>query len=426
MSWKAILALGIVATLGATAYLIVHFILANPWILLIPGAIILLIAGWFAWNMHMATSDKRAAIRADRERIEAERDEARMKARAAKYKEYKDGFGMIHVVNLETDIWENLSTYPGTHHNGHWEEPHPAAAAAWHALVSKRGTDSPVAYLPAGAANQPESRLDLLTIFTQPTQSYAIIGGQQTGKTFQARRIAQYWLDSGIVPAVIGPKWDTGEWAGCKLFGGEYDFEAVQAGMAVVESEAMRRHADKDMSHKQQPILPVFFDDWTAIRAKLESTAEAFIVDATTLYASVNIILYFIIHLDTANAWGVGKVGAALHQNFYKLFIEPGHDTNGLIDRRLNKGFLIMPGQSKKDRQEIGLFNGTGRALLPDLVINPNEVVQASGDDARIIEMIRGGRSYKEVSESVWGMGKFGKFYNDKIDRILARYGVRS
>lgn len=348
-------------------------------------------------------------------------DIARIESKAARYKEIKDGFGMVHLLNLQTDIIENLSVFPGTHHNGTWQEPHPAAAAAWFALVGKARAESPAGLLPAPGQVSEPAQLDLLTIFTQPTQSYAIIGGQQAGKTYQARRIAAHWLQAGLKPIVIGPKWDRGEWAGCELFGGEYNFDRVAQGMRIVSKLAQSRHADKQLSHKDHPIQPVFFDDWTAIRAKLESEAEAFILDATTLYASVNTILYFIIHLDTANAWGVGKVGAALHRNFYKLLIEIGTNQAGLIDRSQNRGFLLYPGESVRDKKPVRLFSGTGQVLLlPDAIIEPSQ------QERRIIELKQTGLSYKDISEDIWGSGKYGKFYNDKIDTILAKYGIEA
>ncbi len=104
--------------------------------------------------------------------------------KAAKYRDYQDGFGMLHLLNLDTDIVENLSVNPTSHHNGTWQEPPKTAMMAWFALVSrdKQINQQVVQQLPA----QAESQLDLLTIFTQPTQSYAIIAGQQVGKTFQA------------------------------------------------------------------------------------------------------------------------------------------------------------------------------------------------------------------------------------------------
>ena len=63
---------------------------------------------------------------------------------AGKYRHYDDGFGMVHLLNLDTNTVENLSTYPGSHHNGTWQEPEPAAAAAWFALVGKPRAESPV------------------------------------------------------------------------------------------------------------------------------------------------------------------------------------------------------------------------------------------------------------------------------------------
>lgn len=335
-----------------------------------------------------------------------------------KYEIIKDGFGMVHLLNLETDIIENLSAYPGTHHNGRWEDPHPAAAAAWFALVGKTRSESPVNLLPATVTTV-ESQIDLLNVMTQPTQSYAIIAGQQVGKTYQARRIAQHWISAGCKPIAIGPKWDRGEWNGCALFGGEYNFDRVSHGMRIIKKMAEGRHADNSRAHKEHPIQPVFFDDWTAIRAKLPEEAEAFILDATTLYASVNIILYFILHLDTANAWGVGKIGAALKNNFIKLLIEPGYDDEGLIDRRRNTGYILMPGQTMKDKRPVRLFGGTGQpVVLPDLVIQP------TSEESDILRHANEGAAYHVISQTVWGEGKIGSYYNRKIDTVLQKYGV--
>lgn len=175
--------------------------------------------------------------------------------------------------------------------------------------------------------------------------------------------------------------------------------QQVNRGMKIVKRLAEDRHGSKELSHKQHSIQPVFFDDWTAIRAKLEREVEEFIIDATTLYASVNIVLYFIIHLDTANAWGVGKVGAALHQNFYKLFIEPGMSQSGLIDRSLNTGYILYPGQSKKDKKRVALFNGTGnQLLLPDLILQPS----INNRESRIIALIQAGATDKEIAQEIF------------------------
>ena len=252
------------------------------------------------------------------------------------------------------------------------------------------------------------SGLDLLTIFTQPTQSYAIIAGQQVGKTFQARRIAQYWLDMGCKSVVIGPKWDKGEWEGCTLFGGEYNLQQVNRGMQIIKKLAEDRHSNKNLSHKQHAIQPVFFDDWTAIAAELPE-AEEFILKATTLFASVNIILYFMIHLDTANAWGVQKIGAALKNNFVKLLIYPGYNESGLIDRGKNRGYIIRPGETIKDKRQVSLFSGTGsQLLLPDLIIPPQK-----NSDTLFVELVTSGKSRNEASLEAYGR----RYAGDLVER---------
>jgi hypothetical protein len=259
--------------------------------------------------------------------------------------------------------------------------------------------------------------LDLLQIMTQPTQSYAIIGGQQVGKTYQAQRLARYWLDNGIKPIVVGPKWDTGEWTGCTLFGGGGNFDKVAQGMRIVRKLAEDRHASLD-SHKSHLIQPVFFDDWTAIRAKLGKEAEDFIIDATTLYASVNVVLYFIIHLDTANAWGVGRVGAALHQNFIKLFIDPGFNQAGLIDRTKNTGWLSMPGQAKRDKRAVTLFSGNGQAVML-----PEPVDMLTAEERLVSKLRADGLKRSAIANQVFG-GDGGNQLR-KVDGIISQLDRR-
>ena len=106
---------------------------------------------------------------------------------------------------------------------------------------------------------------------------------------------------------MIGPKWDKGEWGGCILLGGNGDFNAVGEGITIIRRIVERRHA-ADKNHKDHKILPVFFDDWTPIVDTVPN-ARALVLEATTLYASVNILLYFILHSDTAIAWGVDRKG---------------------------------------------------------------------------------------------------------------------
>jgi hypothetical protein len=395
MSWKlnGLLLLGLILSI-ITITILPSILIEVRWF-----AISLLIIGglsaiWFVYQWGDVVREKKLMIREQRKFEAAKRLEAEYKAHQAKYQTKKDGHGMLHLLDVTTGHSQNLTIDSRSYRNGHYEEPKPSEQHNYALIMAKSHKQLVAGQL----VIEQKQELDLLSIFTQPTQSYAIIGGQQVGKTFQARRIAQHWLQSGYIPIVIGPKWDKGEWQGCKLYGGEYDFPKVSQGMQIIRTEAQSRHADKDLSHKQHAILPVFFDDWTGIRAKLEKEAEDFVIEATTLYASVNIILYFIIHLDTANAWGVGKIGAALHRNFIKLMIEPGFNEVGLIDRSRNAGFIIYPGKTIKDKVQVRLFGGNGQMLmLPELV--PNK----QNEDSQFVELVQSGLSRNKAALEAYG-----------------------
>lgn len=266
--------------------------------------------------------------------------------------------------------------------------------------------------------------LDLLTVFTQATQSYAIIGGQQTGKTFQAQHIAAFWLSKGYRPVIVGPKWDKDEWTGCHLFGGKGNFSEVAKGIEIVRQEAGNRHADITKSHKAHSILPVFFDDWTPIVDSVENAREL-VLQATTLYASVNIILYFILHSDTANAWGVDKKGAALKDNFIKLLIIPSYDTNGLIVREKTKGVIKFPGDNveypvKLFSYPVNFFPADNSIFEQDNLLC--EVIPAESKDDRIIELYREGNTLTGICTQLYGYKNQARL--EQIKQVLTDNGL--
>jgi hypothetical protein len=267
---------------------------------------------------------------------------------------------------------------------------------------------------------EPGQDFDLLSILTQAGQAYACLGGQQTGKTFQFRHIAAYWLRQGIQPWVIGPKWDQGEWQGCRLIGGQWDYDQVERGIYLVRQGARKRHVS-DQPHKSHPIWPVFFDDWTMIPEFVESATDL-IFEATTVYASVNIVLYFIIHSDTTDAWGVGRKGAALKDNFVKLFIEPHREASGRVVYSRSRGYIQFPGD--RERVSVDLFRdepgGAEVVLEGDQYINDDP--QPSPTEAHILRLYSDGDSVSAIAEEVFGYK--GGNQNDKVKAILSRWGV--
>lgn len=344
-----------------------------------------------------------------------------------------------HVLTLVTDnqvfirdtdhqaFWRAAHLDNRVYANSRYSEPTPIEIRTWEMFnTSKRSGSTSLPLLPASIEAE---TLDLLTVFTQSTQSYAVIGGQQTGKTFQMRHIAHYWLRNGVQPIVIGPKWDRGEWSGCILFGGSGDFDGVSQGIAIIRKIVEKRHADSNLSHKEHRILPVIFDDWTPI-VEAVCNARSMVLEATTLYASVNILLYFILHSDTANAWGVDRKGAALKDNFIKLYLVPHYDANGLIVRERTRGYLRFAGENV-DRP-VRLFNTpipdviAGSAGIEAEIIQLESVIepQPTEEEQKVLDLKAAGiTSYRAISKQVWG--QVGQFYNQKIDAILAKYGEK-
>lgn len=183
-------------------------------------------------------------------------------------------------------------------------------------------------------------------LFSQLVQVYAIVGGQQVGKTFQARHVVSDWQRSGVECWVVGPKWDKGEWQNCRMFGGKANYAAVASGLDAVLAEAERRHGDESRGHKEHAPLVVVLDDWTPIVEHCDN-AKSFIFNATTLFASVNVILIFLIHSDTSDAWGTSKKGAALTHGFIKAYLKPSYSgPNGKIDRTKTTAEVWLPGSA--------------------------------------------------------------------------------
>jgi hypothetical protein len=246
-------------------------------------------------------------------------------------------------------------------------------------------------------------------------QAYAIIGGQQTGKTFQARHLAAYWVRQGHRPVVIGPKWDQGEWGGCYLLGGNGDFTAVERGIRMVRRLVEQRHA-APVPHKSHPLQPVFFDDWTPIVEAVPS-ARALVLEATTLYASVNVLLYFILHSDTAHAWGVDRKGAALKDNFVKLLLQPVYDADGRVDRHQTRGVIRFAGESIE--RPTRLFASPPLVSQPPIILKPGRG-QPTPVEARIVALHRAGVSKAEICRDIWG-SVGGKQYQ-LLEAILDKY----
>jgi hypothetical protein len=300
-------------------------------------------------------------------------------------------------------------------------EPTRAEMAIFEAYNAPRQVISPQA-IPLLPDNQEIELTDWMSVFSQPLQAYAIIGKQQSGKTYQAQHLAAKWVSEGIQPLVIGPKFDVGEWQGCILIGGKNDASEIERGINVVKDEAQRRYDSPD-GHKTHPLLVVFFDDWSAIIAGTKELAKELIYRGSTIYASVNIILYFINHADTSPAWGVDNVGAALKDGFVKLLIAPHYDEFGRIIHDKAVGVIRFPtGEERQARLiQSPIPTPVNIATIPITIDVPTPAKLSEADEKTLALFDSGEAVISKLAQAVYG--NKGKHYNGKVKRTLADNG---
>lgn len=348
--------------------------------------------------------------------------------------------------------WHGLHLEVRAYSNGTPAPPTQTEMKVWQQFnirqnIDARTVTAPALPRPVAALEDDGSqseRLDLLTVFTQTGRAYGIIGDQQTGKTYQARHIAHHWLMAGAPVVTIGPKWDKGEWDGCVKLGGFFRYEIVGRAIAWVQAEAEKRHANQAMGHKEHPLLVVFFDDWTQIKRNC-ANAEQLIIDASTMYASVNLILYFIIHSDTREAWGVDRVGASLKDGLIKMMVVPRYNSKGKVDFGLTRGYVRFPSGEERPIDLIKspvpqpptmLLTGQDIDIDVEAINNPNssddgdqnetptelEQQEPTEQEQQIIDLYKGGLGITKICTQVLG-GKGGK-QSKQVKAILAKFGV--
>lgn len=172
----------------------------------------------------------------------------------------------------------------------------------------------------AAAAAAPE--IDIVQECLEPQQAYAFVGGARQGKSWAAQHVAARWQQDGRHVLVIAPKWNPGEWRGCKVLGPEPEMllaglETVRQMARLRREESVRREMPGD---RWAPVL-IVLDDWLLTLRYLGDEARDFISEAAIIYASQNVTVLTIVHADTSAGWGVDKVGKGLVEDYYRVIV---------------------------------------------------------------------------------------------------------
>ena len=347
--------------------------------------------------------------------IRAQADQETAKACAANYPTYQDGFGMIHLHNLKSGTVENLSTYPGSHHNGHWEEPPQSAMLAWFALVSKsKDINKEIVQLPAGQLTI-EQKPSLLELIDQYPHCH-IYGGTGGGKTGLLRTIAYRRQLQGHQVLILDSTEHPSRWQNLtRIRNRQKQNEAIEKLFSIYHQneEALSSGKAVETDFKQ---ITIISDEWTDIVAE-NNLAKQFIREQIRKVRKFGLHLVFATQTDLASDLGLDGAYKTT-SSFLKIEVKKLADEKRIAIARI--GY-----------QQLGEFEVPIPPPLPQLLstgyvaptletVKLSEVTLTDGEK-EIINLIDSGLSFKEISEYMWGEGKFGKFYNDRINRIIAR-----
>src|SRR3972149_4255369 len=349
-------------------------------------------------------------------------------ARLKKYVSYKDGFGMIHLLNLKTDVIENLSVYPGSHHNSQWQDPHPAAAAAWFALVGKARKESPVSLLTESQKQLPNS-FDFFELMSQVRKAYAIFGYQQVGKTTMVHHLVKFWQDKNIMPIVIGQKFDAREYkTGVMRFGPEK--EKIVEGFNLIrqEAEARQKLASEGQSFGEMTPLPVIIEDATSLNAIVDARElEQFMRQLLTVYAARLIVVYLVVHGMDLASFGL-RVRAALKNQLTCLYFDvpPCLATFSPADAVITASIGYRPQEAERypvtnlPRGFAALTDDCQPALYSLAVDIPKARMSSRGH--KILRLYGQDWTVSQIAEHVYGA--VNSHNNGKVKDVLNKYGV--
>lgn len=323
--------------------------------------------------------------------------QARHKTKLAEAKAHKERFfdssrwGLFY--QEKDGVHKALHLTQNVYSNGHYIEPTQAEIDSWKAIHTKQG----YAGLPDSVnpntrgllleSGETGAHLDIDVGMCHLGMAYAVIGEQQCGKTYNVDElICKTWLSRNVVPTVIALKSDTQEWDGCQLVGGTGEIATIIEGINAVSQEATRRHQSK-MGHKDHPPLIIILDDWDDIVLEAPRMASRFVQKALTMYASVNIVCYFLLHDDTLPAWGLTGVGASVKNKVVKLVINKGMQADGSPNPK----------------------NSTAQIQYPSGEIRPTSLVgqyhQPEVLERKVVELNRQGFKPTQIAEATIGKG---------------------
>lgn len=249
--------------------------------------------------------------------------------------------------------------------------------------------------------------LDLLSLLDK-SERVLIKGASDAGKTTLLQHIVS--RSKGVF--VIDPHYAPDVWpiSSTRVVGAARNYQAIDTFLLKLIDELNSRYERRAKGENNFEQITLVIDEFNSIKQECDHAGK---------------ILSTLIRESR-------KVGFRLFLGSHSELVKPlglegqGDIREGLLIVRLEidqitkqRKATIDTGNGEKECYFPPFNNQSKEVLLPDLVIQPNN------EDGKILQLISENTPYHVISQTVWGEGKIGSYYNRKIDAILARYNLK-
>lgn len=343
--------------------------------------------------------------------IQAQRKQEQARSKAALYTTYQDGFGMTHLHNLQTGIVENLSTYPGSHHNGHWEEPPQSAMLAWFALVSKsKDINKEVLQLPAPTESIPE----LMTILSD-AQRVLIRAISNAGKTTLLQHIANTRIKNESVLVLDSQSYPDKWPEKCKVIGAGSNHQSISIALDNLIELMVKRYQEIGqglVKEGQHPKLTIIIDEWMAIVDECPNASDV-IRRLLTESRKAAFSIFIGSHSERIKSLGLDGRGD-LRDGFLIVRIElENGEHKATYDYGRGERPCMLPG---KYHFQPALSDNV---MEIETIEKQNVITQLSNEESRVSEMLLNGDSRSAIARELFGSA--GGNQLAKVDKIIAK-----
>lgn len=268
-------------------------------------------------------------------------------------------------------------------------------------------------------------KIDLLYAMDS-VQCCLIIGSRDAGKTtilkhFIARRLAKSHV------LVLDPHNTPDKWPiGSHVIGNGRDFSQIEKALAALVDLMNKRFGEISsglVRESKHPKITVVLEEWRTVTLNNTSVTTNALKTLITESRKANIDIFIASQSDRVGALGIKGEGD-LKEAFALVSLSVNKLTKertGTIDLGDGEINALLPGEYQgdlilsEDMPDINLILDSSRSLSE----SNNDFTD---EEQKIIEMHFADESLRSISESVYGSGKFGTYYNDKIKAVIDRY----